>query len=1505
MKPIHIYRIFFPAALLAFSPSGRCQNIPDLSQTAPAGSLAQSYTQPNSFNLGVYHDTNRISIYIPRIAVQDSASVVNLAGADVTGTISYFDNFGNMAQSIIKNYAKTNNAYRDFVQVWDNKAQPDQFAYLPYSVEDGQKFRDQDFYEQKQYYNDQYPGELYTCFSKTSHFSDANTRESRTYREGKSQVGQNRYTSLTAISNDASQVRIWELNAQGVPASNAFYAPNQLFGQRSADPDGNTVLSFKDKSGNLVLKQVQLAASSYLSTYYVYDSLDRLSCILPPKAVAAAASGAVTADVLNNLCFQYQYDYRARMTGERKPGESSFTSYVYDRKKRAVMRQTPLEAAKGDWEVNFYDGQDRVIATSLLHSSQSRQSWQDEFDAYNGASYPTNKIEHYLLETDGEGQYPAGQAITGNTMMSYAYYDNYDLADPSGSLYTQLTNGLAFTETLATPGAEAPERSGYTNGLVTGTLERVLPAPGIDTGDVGDWTRTVTWYDHKGRKDFVLSQSLYKNTAINTQYAGIQYDFSGRVLISKHEIINVHAKGGSNTHTELIKNSYEPVTGRLTETDHSMDGGPWNVLAIYTYDGLGRVSRKNLGDYGEVRDYTYNIRGQLTGINAPYAQTGDNGGLNRSFGESLKYDYGFTTPRYDGALAGFVWRGSGGAQAKALAYGYTYDPAGRLTNADFREGQYQGGLNIPPVAWDKDTMDYTVSHLTYDQDGNILSKDMRGPGFIPANFAPLPQTIDQLTYTYAGNSNRLNAVADKITTNYGDGDFQDGNTTTLDYKYDQDGNLTQDLNKGITSVTYTNFDRPQTIRFANGDNINYSYTADGNKVQELVVNGAVHKTTDYTGNFVYRNDSLYYAATSVGRTVWQNDTAKEEFFVKDHLGNVRSIIDVYHYPLMQYLASYEIASAQLEELFFDDVDGIRDDKPGSTDPGDTKAGRLNGAEPDHRVGTSILLKVMAGDRVQINADNYYDGTYDPGNDRPVSPDDLLNSIVSTLTGGEGGLGESESHDPELVPKLFNPENYTVADELMHAEADPERPKAFLNYILFDQDMRVVRTFTGAWQANGNGGWQTIGNDAPMVIPVNGFLAVYVSNATSFAQCTGCLSSEGDVYFDQLKIQLTKGNLKQESHYYPFGLPMAGIGGSAAGMTPNRQKYQGNEYITDAGLNWMSFGARQYDPQLGRFLSVDPLAAQGGQDMLSPYQAMGDNPANYTDPDGKILIVDPNDQNVINQLNDMLGKDNYFIDDNGVVEISPGQEEMLFNNLVGFFEGGGSVGALGGGDMGGPGTTLAAAYVYAYQIFSAITGADQDDYAIAPYRGQLTYGKVAHFNDLAANDMPDGENNQYGWFARFGDWLNRVFQGHDYGQSPLKHYTDQGGLEAVGKNHGENEETRVTKRDDIQKYDVDWLLDMSEAYTPDLFPNLKLPFFTEYMDNMTDNINAVNAATEINKGSKSNGNHFNFHNNGTSYYGGSYSADPISGDTTGFSKARQHFIDSVRSSFGFPPLDSIY
>jgi hypothetical protein len=68
---------------------------------------------------------------------------------------------------------------------------------------------------------------------------------------------------------------------------------------------------------------------------------------------------------------------------------------------------------------------------------------------------------------------------------------------------------------------------------------------------------------------------------------------------------------------------------------------------------------------------------------------------------------------------------------------------------------------------------------------------------------------------------------------------------------------------------------------------------------------------------------------------------------------------------------------------------------------------------------------------------------------------------------------------------------------------------------------------------------------PSAIPVtrNGFLYVFVSNESNYP-----------VYFDNLAITHSPGAIAEETHYYPFGLTMAGISSKAAGGIQNRRKF---------------------------------------------------------------------------------------------------------------------------------------------------------------------------------------------------------------------------------------------------------------------------------------------------------------------------------------------------------------
>jgi len=84
-------------------------------------------------------------------------------------------------------------------------------------------------------------------------------------------------------------------------------------------------------------------------------------------------------------------------------------------------------------------------------------------------------------------------------------------------------------------------------------------------------------------------------------------------------------------------------------------------------------------------------------------------------------------------------------------------------------------------------------------------------------------------------------------------------------------------------------------------------------------------------------------------------------------------------------------------------------------------------------------------------------------------------------------------------------------------------------------------------------------------------------------------------------------------YYPFGqeIPLSG-------STDNQIKYNSKELQTDAGLNWYDYGARFYDPVIGRWHSVDPMAESSRH--WSPYAYCMNNPIRFIDPDGEDTLT---------------------------------------------------------------------------------------------------------------------------------------------------------------------------------------------------------------------------------------------------------------------------------------------
>ena len=90
-------------------------------------------------------------------------------------------------------------------------------------------------------------------------------------------------------------------------------------------------------------------------------------------------------------------------------------------------------------------------------------------------------------------------------------------------------------------------------------------------------------------------------------------------------------------------------------------------------------------------------------------------------------------------------------------------------------------------------------------------------------------------------------------------------------------------------------------------------------------------------------------------------------------------------------------------------------------------------------------------------------------------------------------------------------------------------------------------------------------------------------------------------------------IRQEDHYYPFGMRIPGL--SVNNSVDNKFLYNNKEFEDEFNLDWYHYGVRFYDPQLGRWHSIDPA-----DEFFSPYVYCHNDPVNFLDPDGAEEVV---------------------------------------------------------------------------------------------------------------------------------------------------------------------------------------------------------------------------------------------------------------------------------------------
>ena len=674
-------------------------------------------------------------------------------------------------------------------------------------------------------------------------------------------------------------ILLW--NPDGTYTSSSYYTDNSLAVTDGKGEDNVEVLTYTDYAGHIILKR-QILSGGNLDTYYLYNNAGMVNYIIPPKATAALAANSysLTTSPLNTLIFTFTYNNKGQVTTKTVPGKGMM-SIVYDPLNRPVLLQDANLNAGNKWNYIKYDVKGRVVSQGIYTdntylgrsgmqsyvSGLSYSNWyESRYGTLTNSGYYTNNV------------FPASSI----TPLAYAYYDDYDLNQDGSPDFSYATQSDASLPNEASP-ASSPLKG----------IPTIVSKTTLGAGLSGTWLTTVTFYDQRGNP--IQSQSnnqvYYTGATTLTDTKTMAPDFTGVPQTTK-----VVKQTGSSTYITVYTSfSYDHMY-RVTGVSQKYNSGSMTPVASYTYNELGQVIKKGLGYVNSTTwlqnvDMRYNIRGQLLTINNSklandMSTTKTNGDSNDVFGLEMLYDKTDAnvgnTAYFDGKVSAVKWMSKDGSGTSSYerSYKYSYDGLDRYTASTYAERTTSG-----TGSFSNNVNGFDEHDITYDANGNILTlKRNSSTQGTNSNIE-----VDNLSYTYdSANPNRLYTVTDGSGSNYTGYGFRNiTGTSTGNYTYDVNGNMTADPYKGL-SLTYNDINRTDRITVASGQYIDYTYDAGGILLRKQQYSSStLQKTTDYVEGFVYEGGTLSYFAMPEGRVRNVSGTLKQEFIISDQQGNAR------------------------------------------------------------------------------------------------------------------------------------------------------------------------------------------------------------------------------------------------------------------------------------------------------------------------------------------------------------------------------------------------------------------------------------------------------------------------------------------------------------------------------------------------------------------------------------------------------------------------------------------
>ena len=819
--------------------------------------------QPFANNLS--SSQNYVNTITPRIAGYNPAGS-GYGTCDLMQTVQYFDGLGRPLQTV---QVKASPAGYDVVQPVAYDAYGREVTkYQPYAAttNDG-SYKPASLTEQTSFYNPTGSG---TSGMQQSNGVVVNPSPyaqtvfepsplNRTTEQGapgdpwQPGTGSDHTVKISYLTNDATIPTASALNSYGVRlytvtlsgnsrslVNSGLYTAGQLYVTITADENWtsgkmNTTEEYKDKDGHVVLKRTfnhntATNQDEVLSTYYVYDDLENLAFVLPPMAGAdAGISSANSQTVLDNLCYQYNYDERNRLIQKKIPGKG-WEYIVYNSLDQAVLVQDANQRASNQWTVTKYDAQGRVIVTGLWNAGSAIAQSTLQSSIYAAAQWDSRD------ESNNTGTNPSGYVIssypTPTTFLTINYYDDYTA--PGLPSYAAPATAVTSVTNLPTAGKTA-----------------VLNNP-------SDMLWTVNYYDGLGRNIQSYKQHYLGGVVSANNYDAISttYDFTNAptTVTRKH----YNATSGTTPALTVFNRYIYDHMGRKQKTWEQLNGGTTILLQQTDYNPLGQAWIKHLHGTGsdstaflQNTTYAYNERGWLQSSSAPL------------FSLQLAYNGG-SNPQYNGNIQSQNWTSA----ASSGSFVYTYDPLNRLLSGATPGGQYiersisydlEGNIKTLSRVYGGTLID-SLSYNYQDAAANTTMQ-LQSVTDQSSNTGPLGYTTGTSGYQYDNNGNMV-------------ADNSKGISGTSGIVYNL-LNLPQSISAKGTVYTYS----------ADGEKLRRAVTLNGVTTYTDYIDGIEY---DGTSN---SNEAITFVQTEEGRSLPNGSTWNYEYNLADHLGDTRLSFD--------------------------------------------------------------------------------------------------------------------------------------------------------------------------------------------------------------------------------------------------------------------------------------------------------------------------------------------------------------------------------------------------------------------------------------------------------------------------------------------------------------------------------------------------------------------------------------------------------------------------------------